>query len=149
METSLKAERNRHVCMPTHNFTNTELDWWGPRDRCAQLYQWVDSKVREKSHFCSLWRYGGLCKYVNTHFAKTHIEKSNVLGEQSKDKSIDNELQEVCSDWWVWGIQSLCTVSLFQCLVWLLYSCIHSMGSAQFLIWQQSCKLSWGGDKKR
>lgn len=123
----------------------------GARDRCVQLYQWVDSKVREKSHFCSPWRYGGFCKYFSVPFTKTQIEKSIVLREQSKDKSIGNELQKVCSDWWVWQFQSSedCRVSLFWCLVGLLCSCVHPVSNIQFLVWQQRCKPSWGGDKKK
>lgn len=69
-------------------------DCWagGGRDRYVQLYQWVDSEVREKSLLQSLKVLRGFCKYIGIPFTKSQIEKSVVLGEQSKDKSIDNEL---------------------------------------------------------
>lgn len=151
METSLKAERKRavRVCMPTHNFTNTELGWWGQGIDVFSYTSELTPKWERRVPFAVPEDMGD---FVNTLVSPSPKHRlKNPLREQSKDKSIENELQKVCSDWLVWGFQSNedCRVSLFRCLVGLLCSCIHAVSNIQFLVWQQKCKPSWGGDKKK
>lgn len=64
------------------------LGWWG---QGMDVFSYINELTQkwERSHLEIL---RGFCKYIGIPFTKSQIEKSVVLGEQSKDKSIDNEL---------------------------------------------------------